>query len=459
VLGLTRFLTHTQIAKNGLRFWFSNADADSLSRCSEIGGKYLSALPSFLVDRSELDEEVLRCAREAGVTVLRPALVQRVELNLGELQGVHLAVGGGSHVVRARWVIDASGVRCFLARAEGWWKQNAAHPTLSCWSRWKSVRDWDDSRNGFASAEKPDVFSGLRSTATNHLVGDGWWAWWIALRDGDTSIGVVMDQRLGDWPDDGQKVGEKLRSVLSKHPAARHLMEGAVYEQGDVHFRRNLAYCSEVQCGDGFFLVGDASAFLDPLYSPGMDWTTFTTCSAVKTISAWARGEAYQPELERHQRDFLLSYQRSFEALYQDKYEYLGDFELLRPAFLLDISLYYLFVVSPVFKQGKDQLANPPYSHPRATPIFKLMRLYNHRLAGLGRKRKRSGRFGRKNANARFLYGGFNLRITTLLSAVFKGLLYWLLVEIREGLAGAEAPPQATGQEDEHSTEVSRSTT
>lgn len=459
VLGLTRFLTHTQISKNGLRFWFSNQDADALGDCSEIGGKYLSALPSFLVDRSELDEEVLRCAGEVGVLVLRPALVQRVELESGGLQRVHLVAAGDSHVVRTRWVIDASGVRCCLARAEGWWKQNSEHPTLSCWSRWKSVRDWDDSRNGFASPEKPDAFSGLRSTATNHLVGDGWWAWWIALRDGDTSIGVVMDQRLCGWPDDGQAVGEKLRSVLAKHPAARQLMEGAVYEQGDVHFRRNLAYCSEVQCGDGFFLVGDASAFLDPLYSPGMDWTTFTTCSAVKTISAWSRGESYEPDLERHQRDFVLSYRRSFEALYQDKYEYLGDFELLRPAFLLDISLYYLFVVSPVFKLGRDQLANPPYSHPRATPIFKLMRLYNQRLAALGRRRKESGRFGRKNARVRFLYGGFNLRITTLLSAMMKGLLYWLAVELREGFAGTGASPQSSQRERSYPADASGSTT
>lgn len=83
ILGLTRFLTQTQLAKNGLRFWFANGDARDLGGCSEIGGRYLSTVPSFLIDRSVVDEEVLRRAGEAGVEILRPAAVAGVELNGG----------------------------------------------------------------------------------------------------------------------------------------------------------------------------------------------------------------------------------------------------------------------------------------------------------------------------------------------------------------------------------------
>ena len=31
---------------------------------------------------------------------------------------------------------------------------------------------------------------------------------------------------------------------------------------------------------DGFVLVGDAAAFMDPFYSPGMDWISFTASAA-----------------------------------------------------------------------------------------------------------------------------------------------------------------------------------
>jgi hypothetical protein len=264
-----------------------------------------------------------------------------------------------------------------------------------------------------------------------------------------------LDQRLQDWPDNREVVGEKLRSFLSQHPAARAMMEGAEFQQGDVHFRRNLAYCSEVQCGDGFVLVGDASAFLDPLYSPGMDWTSFTTCSAVRLVSAWWEKSDLQAELDRHQTDFVLSYRRSFEALYKDKYEYLGDFELLKPAFLLDIALYYLFVVLPVFKLGKEHLVYPPYSHPRAGPIFRLMCLYNRRLASMARARRARGEYGRRNAHSRFLFGGFNLRISVLLRAFLKGIGLWLGLEIRElfrSKSAAAQQPDPVGAPVENST-------
>ena len=39
---------------------------------------------------------------------------------------------------------------------------------------------------------------GIRGTATNHVVGNGWWSWWIPLKGGDVSVGVVFDQRLDD---------------------------------------------------------------------------------------------------------------------------------------------------------------------------------------------------------------------------------------------------------------------
>ena len=75
VLGLTQFLTQTQLTKNGLRFWFTNDRVDDLGDSSEIGGKYLSTVPSFLIDRSVVDEEVLRRAGEAGAEILRLSLI------------------------------------------------------------------------------------------------------------------------------------------------------------------------------------------------------------------------------------------------------------------------------------------------------------------------------------------------------------------------------------------------
>ena len=77
-----------------------------------------------------------------------------------------------------------------------------------------------------------------------------------------------------------------------EHPVGREMLADAEFDETDVHWRRNLAYYSTTFAGDGFVLVGDAAAFMDPFYSPGMDWISFTATRAAELISAQRRGEA-----------------------------------------------------------------------------------------------------------------------------------------------------------------------
>jgi flavin-dependent dehydrogenase len=107
VLGLTNFLARTQISKNGLRFWFYREGDGKLADCSELGGKYLSTVPAYLIDRSVLDEEMLRRAVAAGAELLRPAQVKSVALHAGGQQEVILSCDGVEKKLRARWVVDA----------------------------------------------------------------------------------------------------------------------------------------------------------------------------------------------------------------------------------------------------------------------------------------------------------------------------------------------------------------
>lgn len=433
VLGLANFLACTQISKNGLRFWFYREGEGSLSDCSELGGRQLSTIPAYLIDRSQLDEEVLRRAVAAGAELMRPAQVLSVSLNEGAMQEVVVRAEGVEKKLRARWVVDASGVKAELARANGWLKANTEHPTLAVWSRWRGAGDWDGLDTGGGEAEWSRGFYGIRGTATNHFVGEGWWAWWIQLPGGEVSIGAVIDQRLVDWSAGGGTVGEKLRAFLSRHPAAREMMKDAEFLEGDVHFRRNLPYYSERFAGDGFALVGDASAFIDPLYSPGMDWIAYTVSATTALIGKWREGAELAPLLEKFNRDFSVSYQRMFGALYRDKYEYLGDLDLLRVAFRLDIASYYLYVARFLFQKGPQMLEQPPFSPWQAGPFFRLMAFYNRRLAEMARERRRRGVFGRNNRGQRDLVPGFNFRLGQLFRAVLDGFAIWAALEITEG--------------------------
>ena len=312
VLGLTQYLNESHIVKQGLRFWFANKDVASIAEASELGSKYSVKLPSYQLDRSTFDEEVLRRAVAAGAILLRPVSITSVQLAEGGLQTVTYRQGDATVAVQARWIVDASGVAALISRKQGWWKSNFEHPTTAAWSRWKGVKDWD----GRELAEKYPEWSAalycVRGTATNHVIGDGWWSWWIPLKGGDMSVGVVFDQRVVDFPQDGGRVGERLKSFLMKHPVARDLLADAEYDESDVHWRKNLAYYSTTFAGDGFVLVGDAAAFMDPFYSPGMDWISYTTSSGRQShhpAAEWRidgrAGAAVQPHL-LHQPPLLV---------------------------------------------------------------------------------------------------------------------------------------------------------
>ncbi len=432
VLGLTQYLNENHLVKQGMRFWFANDQTQNIQESSEIGPKYHVRLPSWQLDRAMVDEELLQRTVAAGVELRRPAQVTGVRLCPGGQQEIDIRTADGVETVSGRWVVDASGVAAVLARQEGWLETNKEHPTSSAWARWRKVKDWDGRDLAGKFPEWSGRCLGSRNTATNHIVGDGWWSWWIPLKGGDVSIGVVFDQRLVSFPEGSAKLGDRLREFLIQHPVAREILEGAEWIEGDVHWRKNLAYRSRVFAGDGFALVGDAGAFLDPLYSPGMDVVTFTVTATAALITAQYRGEAVMPLVEKHNENFSQSYQHWFEAVYRDKYEYVGEFDLMSLAFRMDLGLYYLGIVSQPFKYGAKSLVTPPFSLPVSVPVYRFMKLYNARFAAIARKRRERRAWGRENSRRQYLFQSFSISPKDLPRILFAAA-QWALLELREG--------------------------
>ena len=441
VLGLTQYLNESHLIKQGMRFWFTNDDVKSLGEASELGGRYQVRLPSYQLDRATFDEEVLRRAGLAGAKILRPASVINVELVPGGEQTLILKHGETTQTVRARWIVDASGVAALLARKHGWWRQNTEHPTAAAWSRWKGVKDWDSRELAELHPEYAAAAHAIRGTATNHVIGDGWWSWWIPLKGGDVSIGVVFDQRLVEFPQDGGNLGVRLKNFLMEHPVGREMLADAEFDENDLHWRKNLAYYSTTFAGDGFVLVGDAAAFMDPFYSPGMDWISFTTSAAAELITAQRRGEPMAGRIATYNRDFALSHRSWFEAVYKDKYEYMGEWDLMSLAFRLDLGMYYLGIVSQPFKFGPRALLTPPFTVPVSRPVFHLMRAYNRRFASIARRRRRVNALGRSNCGNRCLIPGFTLGRSDV-TQLFAALAGWAWIEFAEGWRSWRQRPQ-----------------
>ncbi len=430
VLRQHTWLVRHQLPKQGLRFWFTTPENASVERCGEIGSYFQVRLPTFQLDRATLDEHLLDEARAAGCEVWRPAKVRGATLGgIGE-NAVEIERDGTRTTVTGKWVIDASGKAAFLGRKFGSIKPLEEHPTNSMWVRFRNVRDLDGYEAGMAFGECRDVLPTARMMATNHLSGRGWWCWLIPLKDGDVSAGITWDTRLFT-PPEGGTIGERLKAHLLTHPVGKLMFENAEPLENDARHYSQVGYFNEQVIGEGWATVGDASGFMDPLYSHGLDFCAHTTYTIHALVAKSLGGGDVAKDIKAYAKNYRTSYRRWFGALYKNKYEYLGDYDLMWPAFLLDLSTYFIGPVRLVYDYTDREFARLPYFGPGGAFFAWWMGLYNRRFATLARKRLADGTYGMHNLDRRYLVKQGFSPDTKVLKLMRLGLWLWLKLEVK----------------------------
>ncbi|MGN6183963.1 MAG: NAD(P)/FAD-dependent oxidoreductase [Thermoanaerobaculia bacterium] len=422
-LALWQHLEREQLPKEGLRYWFSNDKVTSHRDASETGGFIRSTVPAFQLRRDALDEHILATAVNEGAELWRPA--RALDVQLGDFDHtLKLDVNGETREVKCRWVLDASGRANFIGRKLNLIERNDEHPTAAIWCRWKNVRHIDDLavRNGLAGSNV-----GSRRLATNHYTGLGYWIWVIPLGNGETSIGVVFDKRLIDLHNSKNR-GEDFLAFLKSIPALAELLDGAEPRMEDLRFYSHLAYMTKQYMGNGWALLGDAAAFLDPYYSPGLDHAAFTVEATTEIIKEQAMGKDIAPRIAEHNETFLRSYWRFFRAVYKDKYYYMGEADLLSAAMLIDTAQYYIFVVVPAYRLLKKFHWMPVLGPKPAFISYQLMLAYNRRFKAIAEARRNAGAGGYLN-NGRRIKAYFNLGLAPMHMAL-RGIRIWMKAEL-----------------------------
>jgi flavin-dependent dehydrogenase len=417
-LAMWKHLENEQLPKEGLRYWFSNDKVTGHANASETGGFIRSTVPAFQLRRDALDEHLLATAVEEGAELWRGA--RATDVVVGDFE--HKVTVDGRQI-SCRWLLDATGRVNFLGRKLDLIERNDEHPTAAIWCRWKNVRHIDDiaARNGFGAGNV-----GSRRLGTNHYTGYGYWIWVIPLGNGETSIGVVFDKRLVELHQSKNRA-EDFIAFLKAIPALAELLERAEPRIEDLRFYSSLAYVTKQYMGRGWSLLGDAAAFLDPYYSPGLDHASFTVEATVEAIRKDRMGEDLTARIAEHNETFVRSYWRFFRAAYKDKYSYMGEADLLSAAMLIDTAQYYIFVVIPAYK-FLERFDWMPVLGPKAAFIsYHMMQTYNRRFKAIAEKRRAAGRAGAFN-DGRRIVAYFNLGLAPV-HMVLRGVKLWLRAE------------------------------
>ncbi|TMQ26374.1 MAG: NAD(P)/FAD-dependent oxidoreductase [Candidatus Rokuibacteriota bacterium] len=261
---------------------------------------------TYNVPRADFDALLLDHARKQGAVVHQPAAVGGVTFDAA---GVTLDVASGDDRLthRARFLVDASGRDGFLAGRLG---RRVRVPNLGKVAL-------------FAHYRGADRFPGVEEGNVRIYLFDGGWFWWIPMGGDLTSIGVVLHARVAR-AHAGAPEALFEAMVQRCRAVADHL--GAAERVTPIHRTANFAYTNTPVVGDRFLVVGDAIAFVDPIFSSGVFIAMRTAELAADTIlAAFADGRfsarrfaAYERRVGRGMSPFFTFINRYYEPAFLD---------------------------------------------------------------------------------------------------------------------------------------------
>lgn len=218
---------------------------EAKGQCAEY--RFVDGLPdtptyAWQVDRATFDHALMDLAESRGAEVRYGARVNAVEL---DDDGV--TVRYDNQTLRARFFIDATGQDAFLGRRVRAIEPIKGFGIVASFTRIDEV--------------SADVHAELLETGNVHILffEDGW-GWIIPLTDRRASMGVVT-QRSGLGP-------EHLKTVIAASPLMSRVARGAKMQPPGL--TRNFAYVNRAAHSPRVACIGDASAFLDPVFSSGL---------------------------------------------------------------------------------------------------------------------------------------------------------------------------------------------
>jgi len=240
---------------------------------------------AYEVRRSEFDDLLLRNSAAKGTDVREGVKVTEVEFRKGSPSTVHTVdEHGRAQRWEARFVVDASGRDTFLANRFKIKRRNPEHNSSAIFGHFQGA------------VRRPGRDEGNISV---YWFDHGWY-WMIPLRDGAMSIGAVC------WPYymKTRKVGvdQFLLDTIALCPALAERLKDAKL-MGPALATGNFSYRATRMAGDGYLMVGDAYAFVDPVFSSGVFLAMNSGELGAEVVDeALSKGDISARSLRRYER-------------------------------------------------------------------------------------------------------------------------------------------------------------
>jgi len=238
------------MAKHGAEFCFGQDPVprefrfDSGFECGDSS--------AWNIERAPYDAMILDAARDAGTVVKTRVGVKKI-LKMTDGDVAVLADDGKEY--RAKWLVDASGQGTVVGRHLSTRKVLPQLKKVAYFGHFHGVFRYADHRAGY-----PTVV----------MCKEGWF-WMIPIDEVRTSIGMVLDADAAKevGAKEGVSPNQMLAWGISRCPVLKERTKDATFPaQNGV--TADFSYRCEPYAGPGYFLVGDAATFVDPIFSTGV---------------------------------------------------------------------------------------------------------------------------------------------------------------------------------------------
>jgi flavin-dependent dehydrogenase len=244
---------------------------------------------AYQVWRQDFDKMLFDHARECGADTREGHEVVEVEQH--DPRDARLVVhadDGRSYRIQARYVVDASGRDALLSTKKKLRRKNPEHQSAAIFAHFRGALPRAGGDAGNISIYRFDYG----------------WMWMIPLPHGVMSVGAVcrpdyLKQRRG-------RTIEFLLETLRLNAGLWQRMQNAELIGNEVRVTGNYSYDSLRMGGPGWVLVGDAFAFLDPVFSSGVYLAMSGAEQAANVVDSALREPAVERallhKLEKRQR-------------------------------------------------------------------------------------------------------------------------------------------------------------
>jgi flavin-dependent dehydrogenase len=264
---------------------------------------------SFQVVRSEFDQLMLEHAKSQGVKVFEGTEIRSLSFDGDRPRSATWSqVVGGSDTgeISFDYLVDASGRAGVIAMH--YLKNRRYHnafQNVAIWGYWTGT-----GRMSFAP----------EGAIANGAVPDGW-LWGIPLHNGTMSVGLVLHKTtFKEKRQQFDSLEQIYLEAIDSCPLIADLVKPGKLVT-NMRTEQDYSYIAGSVTGPGYFLVGDAACFIDPLLSTGVHLATHSAMLGAASIASALRGEVTEQQarafFERSYRQVYLRLMAIVSGMYQ----------------------------------------------------------------------------------------------------------------------------------------------